>query len=171
MILKEIGTAEVPIVAGWLSDPDNYRWLDFGRGVQAVDALALRIMLQRDIHLLRVFTADDDDEQPVGLVGLSDINRSFGTATVWAVLGRKSAARGRVTTRAVSRVLTLGFQDLGLASINGWTLETNRGGRKVMERLNFTFIGRQRKCHRVDDCLYDRLWYDLLAEEHQELEA
>lgn len=169
MKLKEIQREDIPLVAGWLSDPANYRWLDFGRGVQAVDAVALRIMLQRDIHLLRLFTGDDD--RPIGLVGLSDINRSFGTATAWTVLGDKAAARQGITTRAVGGILTLGFRDLGLASVDGWTLETNRGGKGVMERLNFKFIGRQRKCHRVDGCLYDRLWYDILAEEHLELNA
>jgi RimJ/RimL family protein N-acetyltransferase len=168
--LKEIASEDIPLVAGWLGDPANYNWLDFGRGVQRVDEVALRVMLQRDIHLLRTFTTDDDD-RPVGLVGLSDINPSFGTATVWTVLGDKSAARRRVTTRAVGGLLTVGFRDLGLAAINAWTLEINRGGQRLIEALNFRFFGRQRRCHLMTGRYYDRLWYDMLAEEHQEFEA
>jgi RimJ/RimL family protein N-acetyltransferase len=180
MALKQIEAAEIPLVAGWLGEPANYQWLDFGRGVQRIDPVALRIMLQRDIHLLRTFTPDGDDGRPVGVVGLSDINRNFGTATLWVVLGDKQRAaqarrdarrhdeygRRGLTTQALSEMLSIAFDELGLAAVNAWTLENNWRAQRLLDQLNFRLIGRQRSCHVMDGRRYDRLWYDLLAEEY-----
>jgi hypothetical protein len=30
-------------------------------------------------------------------------------------------------------------------------------------------MGRLRQCHYIDDRVYDRLWFDLLASEHEEI--
>ena len=65
--------------------------------------------------------------------------------------------------------MTLAFGDLGLHTINTWAVEHNQSVR-VIERLGFRFIGRQRQCHYIDGRLYDRLLFDLLASEHRELD-
>ena len=42
-----------------------------------------------------------------------------------------------------------------------------RGGvAKLLRRLGFRLVGRLRRSHRLDDQIVDRLWFDLLAEEH-----
>jgi RimJ/RimL family protein N-acetyltransferase len=157
--------ALLEVAAGWLDGYENYKWLDFGNGVQRVSAVTLRIMTQRNIHIFRLYTAGAED-LPVGIVGLSNVDRNFRTASIWAVLGQKRY--GGCTTEAVSRMLTYGFTELGLHAINAWTVEINAGGRRVLERLNFRFIGRLRQCHYIDGRPYDRLLFDLLATEHQD---
>lgn len=149
-------------VAEWLSRKENYQWLDFGHGVQALTPLSLKLMTQRDIHCLRAFTADDD-VTPVGIVGLSNVHRPFRTATLWTVLG--SRVHGGMGRRATTQMLAYGFHELGLYAVNAWTVETNVAARRGLERLRFTYFGRQRKCHYIDGRPLDRLWYDLLAEE------
>src|SRR5258705_64421 len=99
----------IELVAGWLGKPENYKWLDFGNGVQMVNPITLRIMTQRDIHVFRAYTADHGDV-PVGVVGLTNVDRHFKTASVWAVLGNKRY--GGCTTGAVLRVATGGFREL-----------------------------------------------------------
>lgn len=74
---------------------------------------------------------------------------------------------GGCTTDACRMMLTLAFGELGLAVVNAWTLEINRAGRRVLERLHFNYIGRLRQCHCIDGQWFDRLLYDLLASEHQ----
>jgi len=90
----------IALVADWLADPENSKWLDFG-GLPHFTPALVKIMAQRQANVLRVFTADDDDTL-IGVVGLSHVDRHFKTATAWAVLGDKSYARRRYTTRAVS---------------------------------------------------------------------
>jgi RimJ/RimL family protein N-acetyltransferase len=154
----------IELVAGWLSKPENYKWLDFGNGVQQVNPITLRIMTQRDIHAFRAYTADGTDG-PVGVVGLTNVDRHFKTASVWAVLGNKR--HGGTTTEAVSKMLTVGFTELGLHAVSAWTVEINVPAQRVLERLHFNYIGRLRQCHYIDGKPYDRLLFDILATEHQ----
>ena len=157
----------IQLAAQWLGREENYKWLDFGEGARALNPISLRIMTQRDLHVLRVFTPDDRD-LPIGIVALSDIRRQSKTAgSVWAVLGRKRYA-GHVV-RAVSKLLTFGFGELGLEAVSAWTVETNVWSRRLLERLKFRYVGRQRRRHWIDGRPYDRLLYDLLAREHREV--
>src|SRR5260370_10010844 len=150
----------IELVAGWLGEYENYKWLDFGSGVQRGTTVTLKIMTQRTIHVLQAFTADDD-ELPIGVVGLTNVDRNFKTASVWCVLGNKGY--GGLGTRAVSEMLTVGFTELGLEAINAWTVETNVGGRHVVERLHFTYIGRQRRGPHADGPPLARPPFDPLA--------
>src|SRR2546426_12419457 len=88
-------------------------------------------MTQRDIQVIRAYTADHGD-LPVGVVGLTNVDRKFKTASLWAVLGNKRY--GGSTTEACDKILTLGFTQLGLQAVNAWTLETNRPAQRVLER-------------------------------------
>jgi RimJ/RimL family protein N-acetyltransferase len=165
MLLKAVDTPELlETAAGWLSDPQNSQWLDFGNGVQALTPLSLKLMTQRGLHIIRLYTADDD-ETPIGVVGLANVDRRFRTASLWAVLGRKRY--GGRTRQGCAMMLTLGFREVGLRSVNAWTLETNVAARRCLEKLRFRYVGRLRRCHVVDGRAYDRLLYDLLADEHQ----
>jgi hypothetical protein len=69
------------LAAVWLAQEENYRWLDFGGGRQIVTPALLRVMTQRETHCLRIYTAGPGDD-PVGIVGLNDVNRHAGTATL-----------------------------------------------------------------------------------------
>ena len=165
MILRAIEAGEVGLVAGWLAQKENYQWLDVGGGRQVLSAGSLKIMIQRDIHMLRTY-CPDAGASPVGLVALSDIDRKFKTARLWYLLGDKERSGRGLTTRAVSLILDKGFRDLGLVAINAWTVEHNVGSIRVLERNKFRQVGLQRKCHYIDGLAFDRLLFDLLAEEH-----
>ncbi len=157
----------IRLVASWLTRKENYQWLDFGDGRQLVSPEWLKVAMQRGSYVLRIFTADDD-ETPIGVAGLSNINPHFKTANIWVVLGDKSQSGKGYATRATSKMLTLGFRDLGLAAIHTWIVEHNPSIR-VAERVRFRPVGRQRKCHYIDGRAYDRLWFDLLPFEHAEV--
>src|SRR6266487_4498920 len=156
----------IELVAGWLVKPDNYKWLDFGNGVQMVNPITLKIMIQRDIYVSRSYTAGHGDV-PAGVVGLTNVDRHFKTASIWAVLGNKRY--GGCTREAVTKLLTFGFTELGLHAVSAWTVETNIPAQRVLEALHFKYIGRQRQCHYIDGRPYDRLLFDLLATEHLEI--
>lgn len=149
-----------------MGDKRVYQWLDFGGGVQRLDPVSLKIMAQREAHILRVFTADDGSKEPIGIVALSNVNPSFKTATLWTVLGERRYSNKGYAVRASAAVLSLGFDVYGLQTINAWAVECNHASLRAIRTLNFTPIGRQRQCHYIDGQLYDRLWFDLTAEEH-----
>src|SRR6267143_1636691 len=75
MKLLPLATPEIlELVAGWLAQKENYQWLDFGNGRQIVTPALLKIMAQRETHVLRVYTSDRDDK-PIGVVGLNGVER------------------------------------------------------------------------------------------------
>jgi RimJ/RimL family protein N-acetyltransferase len=158
----------IELAAGWLARKENYQWLDFGNGRQLVAPALLKIMAQREAHFMRVYTSDRDDT-PIGIVGLNNVDRAAETATLWAVAGDKSFFNRGYVSLATSKFLTLAFRELGLHAVNTWIVDSNPSLRSL-ERLNFRFIGRQRQCHRIDGRPHDRLLFDLLASEHQELD-
>ena len=156
----------IRLAASWLTQRENYQWLDFGDGRQLVSAEWLKVAMQRGSYVLRIFTADDD-ETPIGVVGLSNINPHFNTASIWVVLGEKRHSGRGYATRATCAMLTLGFGQLGIGAIHTWIVEHNPSIH-VAKHLGFRPIGRQRRCHYIDGHAYDRLWFDLLPTEHEE---
>lgn len=167
--LKPLDRPEIERVAKWMAEEANYRWLDFGTGQRVLTPVALTLMAQRGFHLLRVFTPPDEDK-PIGVVALSYINWEFKTAALWYVLGEKGYGGRGYTTDAVSRLLTLGFEDQRIQAVNAWAVAENAASLRVLERNNFRLIGRQRQCHTINGRAHDRLLFDLLASEHKEIE-
>jgi RimJ/RimL family protein N-acetyltransferase len=167
MQLKPLDSPQLlQLAIGWLSQKENYQWLDFGDGRQQVSAEWLKIAMQRGTLFLRMITADLDDV-PIGVVGLSNVNKNFKTANFLIVIGERAYAKQGYATRAGLDMLTLGFRDLGLHSIHTWIVDGNHSVR-LARNMHFRPIGRQRQCHFIDGQAYDRLWFDVLAAEHQE---
>ena len=166
MNLQNLEDSDYPLVAAWLSEPQNSRWLRFGPGIRTLEPLTLKLMVRLGRHMMRLFSAEDGGP-PVGVVALSDIDPEFHTAMLWYVLG-DTAHRGKgLTSRAVSRLLTEGF-NAGLGAVNAWVVDGNIPSIIVLQRNGFRLIGRQRMCHYIDDRPRGRLLFDLLASEHKE---
>ena len=168
MKLGPLDTPElIQLAAGWLADKEIYQWLDFGAGRQIVTPALLKIMTQRSSHFLRLYTNDDDE--PIGIMALNSVDPTHGTGTLWGVTGERAFRNRGYATFATSKFLTLAFSELGLRSVNTWTVEHNPSVR-VLERVGFRYVGRQRECHRIGARAYDRLLFDLLPSEHREIE-
>lgn len=153
------------LVAAWLNDPANAKWLDFGDGRRTVTPEWLKMATQRGALALHVF--ETGEGTAVAAAALDGINRHFRSATIWTVLGDKRFARLGYATRATYDMLTVGFDELGLHSINTWIVDGNPSV-AVARNVGFKPAGRQRQCHFMDGRAYDRLWFDILASEHQE---
>lgn len=160
-----LGARDFDTAAGWLLEEHNARWLDFGMDTPALSPAVLKMMAGRDKHCIWVF-GPAEERRPVGLVALSSVQRRFRTGELWFVLGDKHYGSRGLTTRAVERLIAYGFGALELRCIYAWTVEINRGGRRLLERTGFRFAGKLRDSHRIDGRWYDRLWYDLLPEEY-----
>lgn len=151
------------LAARWIAAKENADWLDFNNGAPP-SPLAIRVMSQLDAHCIRLFTPDGEDA-PIGLVALSDIHPRFRSARLWYVLGDKRYAGGGHTKRSVAELLRMGFQDLGLESVNAWVVESNAPSIAILRANGFRRIGAQRRCHFLDGTPHDRLLFDLLATE------
>lgn len=160
-------SAQFNLVAGWLGQKRIYQWLDFGAGPQPLHAAMIKIMVLRGEHVLRLFT-DDHEHRPIGIVGLSNVNRACRTAMLWEVLGERPYSAKGYAHRAAVAMLSLGFRVVGLKVINAWAVDGNYASLRILRTLGFKPIGRQRQCHCFEGRVHDRLWFDLLAEEYLE---
>ncbi|WP_447985075.1 GNAT family N-acetyltransferase [Nitrospira sp. Nam74] len=167
MELRSLEDSDIAVVVGWLSDPQNYQWLDFGNGIQSLSPALLKVMSSNAKHCLKLYSLSDG-EHPLGLVALTNIDKHFNTALLWYVLGNKMFANQGHTTAAVSKLLATGFNELGLRAINAWAVEANHPSVRVLEKNGFRYIGKQRACHVVEGKVMDRLLFDLVAEEYRQ---
>lgn len=152
---------DLALVVGWLADPDNARWLDFGPQ-PLPPHLALQWMARRPDHLLRIYAADRDGA-PTGFAALSPLNRRATVMNLWYLLGDKRHARTGLTSRAVAYLLNEGFQRPGLAAIRAWTVPGNVGSIRVLLGNGFRVTGRLRRCHDAGEGLSDRVLFDRLS--------
>ncbi len=166
MHLEALSSEGLELASDWLGRAENYRWLDFGAGRQVLSKAALAVMITREAHVLRLFSPEPS-HPPVGIVGLGNVARRFGTATLWYVLGDKHRAGRGDTSGAVAAMLDLAFAELGLRSVNAWVVDGNLASIKVLEHNGFAAIGRQRCCHVIDGEPRDRLLFDILAEDRE----
>ena len=167
MILRPLGNQDVEQVATWLATEDVRQLLDVGVGVQTVSVGDIRALGAKESHFCQVFTADTND-MPIGVVGLSQISRDCCSAFLWYLLCEREFCGRGYTSRAVSKMLTMGFSHLGLRSINAWAVDQHVASIRVLQRNNFRLIGRLRQCHAIEGRVFDRLLFDLLTAEHRE---
>ena len=158
-----LGREDFDLAARWLADERNARWLDFGGASGVLSPVSLQIMSQKGRHCVWVYGPSEG--MAAGVVALGNIHRRFRTAEAWFVLGAKEHAGQNLTVAALVRLLEYGFTHLDLRCVHAWTVEINRGGRRVLERSGFRLGGRLRESHSIGDRAYDRLWFDLLAHE------
>ncbi len=168
-LLPLADAALLDLACGWLSDPANSQWLQFGDATRSLTPASLRLMAQRPTQVMRVFT--DEAETAIGIVAFADIHQAFGTAGIWIVLGDKQFSGQHYGRRAMAQCLQMGFDALALRSVTTWVVESNTPSRRMVEAVGFQLIGRQRQCHVIGGRVYDRLLFDLLPGELREVGA
>lgn len=160
---------QIDLASGWLSEKRNYQWLDFGNGIQALNPVTLALMIQKENQILRIFTCDEYDS-PIGMIGLTNIKWDFRTATIWGLIGEKQYSLKGYASRATSAMLTCAFRDLKLNAVDAWAVSCNHASLRIMKQMKFRLIGVQRQCHIIEDRVYDRILFDMLASEHRRLD-
>lgn len=104
------------------------------------------------------------DDEPVGNVGLRDVNDQWGTAEVgfWMTPDEQGNGYGR---EACELVVGYGFDQLRLAKITAEAYASNEASRALLESVGFTREGTLREQAYLDGERVDLLVYGLLAEE------
>ncbi|MEX0608133.1 MAG: GNAT family protein [Balneolaceae bacterium] len=155
------------IVAGWLNEEENWKWLQYGSNTKKLDPLTFRVMTQNPEHDFLLFF-NESQRQPIGLVSFSEIDQAAKTARIWFILGDKKYTGQGYTKRAVNECLRYAFLDLGLQSVYARTVSENKSSVEILEKNKFNYIGRRRQCHPIDGELNDQLLYDIVSVEFLE---
>lgn len=106
-----------------------------------------------------------DTMQPIGNVGLHDIDVDSRTADFGIVIGEVESWGHGLGTEAARMMVQYGFDVLGLHNIQLKFYATNPGGMKAYERAGFKHIGARRQAKRIGRELVDEHIMDILSTE------
>jgi RimJ/RimL family protein N-acetyltransferase len=173
LLLRPWGEAEIPEVFKICQDPEVQRWTTVPSPYRMKDAE----WFVRN-HTPNGFQTGDeatfgifvkDTGQVAGAIGLGGITRSAAvcgvrTAEIGYWANPDTRGRGYVT-EGVREVVRWGFEELNLGRVTWQAFDGNVASRRVIEKVGFTIIGRQRRSHTHRGALRDMWLADILPGE------
>ena len=165
MRIRTAADHDLETIAGWLALPRIARWLDFGTE-RPPTALALKYDLARQhaaVHLragrygrCRADRGRRPEQHPPAVPDCAALVRSGRAAFCRPGLDGQGRGRGRAARLS-------GAGDL--RAINAWVVDGNAASVRILEKIGFRRIGRQRQCHRIEGRRRDRLLFDMVSTE------
>ncbi len=160
--LKKMETSDIKLVKNWLEDKNNNIWLDTVFQQEELNEAMLAIMLMKKDHRTYIIMAENE---PVGIVGLTEVDDINRSASFWNVLGNKVYKGMGVVREAQRQMLQISFAELNLHTVKAWIAEGNIPNIKNLEKLGFKRAGQLRESHWINDSYKDRWLYDILKED------
>lgn len=159
--LHTVEESDLPFLHRIINDPAVWRDLFTATPKRMADEEAWYETLADDgeTHLLIC-----DDGDPVGIVGLSGIDPSWGVAELGYFVDPDAHGQG-YATEAVTHIVEYAFDQRRLAKLYANALATNQGSRRVLEKNGFVEEGRFRAHAFIDGERVDVIRYGRLAAE------
>lgn len=168
LYMRTPSESDIAVVETWMADPRINRWFDFGGGRQALPRTALKAMAHSSMHLIRVF-AEERNAAPVGVVAVQDAANPLGIGTLWIVRGSYDSGGHDIAYAACVEALRIAFLNYGTNSIVAWIVSANRPSLALCRKVGLKPAGRLRGTHLIGNRNYDRLLFDILADEFHAL--
>ena len=112
-----------------------------------------------------VIEALDDDNRPIGTMGLHGINPKDQNCFIGIVIGEKSHWGKGYGTEATQIIIEYGFHQLNLHRIWASVLAYNERSLRMLKTLGFQEEGRQRKAMFKNGDFHDIVIFGLLRDE------
>ena len=123
-------------------DPEVSRFFSWGpyTDPQQASDFVEQMRRQREEGERLEFVIAGEDDQPIGITGLSEFSQRDRRAVVGTWLGREHWGSG-ANADSKALVLALGFRHLGLQRISAYAHPENERSLRALERLGFTQEG------------------------------
>lgn len=123
-------------------DPDVSRYFSWGPYTERVQAAAFveRMAEQRESGERLEFVIAGEQDEPLGITGLSEFSRRDRRAVVGTWLGRPYWGTG-ANAESKALILALGFRVLGLQRISAYAHPDNARSVRALEKLGFAGEG------------------------------
>jgi ribosomal-protein-alanine N-acetyltransferase len=116
---------------------------------------------RREAGELLDFLIVDQDDEPVGVTGLSELARRDRRATVGSWLGRRWWGSG-ANFEAKAMICALAFEQLGIERLTAWANTRNGRSQRALERIGFRREGVLTAWHRHGDRVHDVVIFGLV---------
>jgi len=151
----------------WLNDPEINRFLEarfVDNNYQSVLAYVRSFYGDTEKYMWGIYPARE--EEPIGTITLSLVNRNHGSGTIGLLIGEKQYWGTGASTEALEMLAECTFGTLGLRRLHAETCSLNYGINFTFKKLGFTFEGTMRKSHLLSSGDYaDGYRWGLLQEE------
>jgi len=145
------------ICKSWLEERETTKWLSsplrFSKYLRIIHDMLIADKKNRIFFIY-------DAERPVGIIGLSNIDRVDKKAELWCVIGSKSDRGKNYATTANGLIKSIACKEMGLQSLHAFVAESNKGARRFLEKSGFFFAGKFRKAFFIDGSYQDFLIFD-----------
>jgi ribosomal-protein-alanine N-acetyltransferase len=122
----------------WVNDPEVTAGTELRHGSHTFDDVARYVeqtQASPNDEMWRIMF----DEQHVGNIRLSSINRAHKRARIALLIGEKSCWGKGIGTAAITCLTRHAFADLGLHKLTAGIYATNPGSRKAFEKAGYTW--------------------------------
>lgn len=159
--LRVPGSADVPFLQELINDPEVWPSLtQYAPTTESQEQEFVESMGENgDVHLL--ICAEDE---PVGIIGLNNVNETWGIAELGYMLTPDAWGQGYATD-AARRLVGYAFDQRRLHKVKANAFEPNAASQRVLEKVGFTQEGMFREHAYIDGEYIDIYRYGLLESE------
>jgi RimJ/RimL family protein N-acetyltransferase/SAM-dependent methyltransferase len=168
VVLTPLEEEHLPKVLAWINTPFVSEAVGTVRPVSMYEHRRWYERLQQDPTRLVLVIGDvESGSQPVGLVGLSNIDHVYRNAELWIYLGERTRLRRGFGRAAVYEMLDIAFGRLGLHRVYIHVFEYNDTAQGFFAACGFHPEGRLRQAAFKRGRFWDKLVMSLLAAEFE----
>ena len=173
LVLRPWREADIPAIVTICQDPEVQRWTTVPSPYQRKDAEWFvrehtpKGFRSGDEATFGVFVKDTGQiAGSVGLAGITTLVAGRGVRTAEVGYWANPDTRGcGYITEAVREVVRWAFEDLQLGRVVWQAFDGNVPSRRVIEKVGFTIVGRQRASHKHNGAVRDMWLADILPGE------
>lgn len=143
---------DLPYIQELINDPDVWRSLHQNMPLSMHQEEAFFERAEDDDSQLHLLICREGD--PVGMVGMTDIDRSWGNAEIGYYVDPVESGQG-YATEAVGILVPYAFDHLRLHKLEALVLDSNTASRRVLEKNGFEEEGHLRDHAFIDGTIQD----------------
>lgn len=158
--IRRADNDDADLIANWLTQPAITRYLSSNLRANAMTPALIRAALRRRDQLWALFM--DNDQKPLGLIALDQIDPVDSLANLWYLLGQSAQGRQGLTSAALRQLLDA--NPMQLATVTAWVGAPNEASRRCLMKAGFRQIGQITGAFVIDGQRHDRLLYEKILQ-------
>lgn len=157
----------IPTYQRWINDVEVARFVGFFLPMTDEEEERWYDAIVREENSVHFTIYEMADRQPIGTIGLHDINHRHGRAELGVAIGDAAQHGKGYGTEAVRLICDYGFNGIGLTNIMLRLIAFNERALRAYAKAGFREFGRRRRSDLVAGQRFDEIYMDLLADEFE----
>lgn len=155
--LRPLQKEDALLLTLWINDPEVHQFLTTFKPVTVEDEYDWFEEVRKDKNSAVFIITFKDTNEPIGVMGLHQINNLHGTATTGSFIGRKDCWSKGYGTEAKMLVLEYAFNTRNLRKVCSKVFDFNGRSKRALEKCGYKVEGVLKKHHyrngRYCDCI------------------